>query len=285
MKRKDLVAAAAFAATLASAATAQNLETLAASREYRGEQALNVNVRFGMGTFTLVRDQGTALYRGSVVYDTRFEAVFDYSRDNQSLDIGIDSREPMRRRNLRDIKGQRIDLSISPAVPINFNFVFGAGNADLDLGGLALERAEIKTGASETTVVFSRPTVRPCQKFSVEVGAAELRIEGLGNSNCAEIDIKGAAGSLLLDFTGEWQHEGITEADVKIGLGELTLRFPSNLGVSISVKRFLASFDREGFRRDGDRYLSTNYEDARARLHIDLHAVIGDIEVEWVPGR
>ena len=284
MNSKELVAVAAFAATLAGAANAQNLETLASSREYRAEEALDVNVRFGMGTFTLTRDQGTALYRASVVYDKRFDPVLDYSSDSHSLDVGIATRESQRG-NLRNIKGQRIDLSISPAVPMNFHFAFGAGKAEIDLGGLALARADLKTGASETTVVFSRPTVQPCEYFSVEVGAAKLHIEGLGNSNCAEIDIEGAAGSLLLDFTGEWQHEGVTEANIKIGLGGLTLRFPSNLGVSMSVERFVASFDRDGFRRDGDRYVSTNYDNARAQLHLDLHTVFGDIDVEWVPGR
>lgn len=285
MNPKKMFVATALATTFASAAQAQTLETLAASRQYRGEEALEVKVRFGIGDFFLTRDEGTALYRASVVYDKRFNPVLDYTKDTRTLEIGIDSPEDVGLRNLRGIRGQRVDLSISPTVPMSLDFEFGAGNAELDLGGLALEQADVKTGASETTIVFSRPTIRPCQQLEIEMGAAQLQIEGLGNSNCSEIQVTGAAGSLVLDFTGEWQHEGVTQADVQIGLGGVTLRLPRNLGVAIEVQRFLASFDSEGFLRDGKRYVSPNYDRATTKLHLDLQAAVGDINVEWVPGR
>jgi len=274
---------AAAAALLGNGAVAQDLETAAASRQYRGERHLSVHTRFGLGDFTLNRDEGSALYRATVVYDRdRFEPVLRY--DDGELQLGIDSdRDGLR--NLKGVRGQRIDLSVSPRLPVSFEFEFGAGKADLDFGGLALDRVDVETGASETTIQFSRPTTRPCERFDVKVGAADLTVEQLGNSNCQEISVQGAAGTLVLDFTGEWQHRGITEAHLELGLGGLTLRFPANLGVSLEIERFLASVDHDGFHRQGDRYLSNNYETATSKLHIDLKAVVGDVEIEWVPGR
>jgi hypothetical protein len=283
MTIKRALGMAAFASLLGNGAQAQSLETVAASRQERGERSLSVHVTFGMGDFSMTRDQGSALYRANIVYDSeRFDPVLEYA--NGQLQLGVDS-DGDRLRNLKAIRGQRVDLSVSPRVPLSLDFEFGAGKADLDLGGLALERVEVRTGASEAAIQFSRPTTRPCERFEVEMGAAQLQVEGLGNSNCSQIDVRGAAGSLVLDFTGEWQHEGVTEANVELGLGDLMLRFPSNLGVSIEIERFLASFDADGFTKQGDRYISANYEQSASKLHIDLKAIVGDVEVEWIPGR
>ncbi len=97
------------------------------------------------------------------------------------------------------------------------------------------------------------------------------------------MQFEGAAGSFTLDFTGEWQHLGETTARIKLGVGALTLRFPSHLGVAISLDRFLATFDRSGFTKRGNFYYSSNYDAAAAKLRLDINAAFGDINVEWVP--
>jgi len=71
-------------------------------------------------------------------------------------------------------------------------------------------------------------------------------------------------------------------AKINLGLGGLSLRFPEDLGVSITLNRFLASFDRTGFEKRGSTYVSAGFDDARTRLTIDLRAIVGDVGVEWV---
>jgi hypothetical protein len=61
------------------------------------------------------------------------------------------------------------------------------------------------------------------------------------------------------------------------------MRFPSHLGVAVTLERFLATFDRSGFIKRGDVYYSSNYDEAAAKLKLDIHAVLGDINVVWVP--
>ena len=65
-------------------------------------------------------------------------------------------------------------------------------------------------------------------------------------------------------------------------MGALTLRFPDDLGVAVSLDRFLATFDRSGFTKRGDVYYSRNYDTAAAKLHLEINAAFGDINVEWV---
>ena len=270
-------------AVLAGPLTAQRMSTVAASRELRGEAELAVHVRFGLGTFSLSRDQTGALYRARLLYDQEhFRPVHEYDADSRQLEFGVKSlRENVNLKNRDDIV-QELELAVAPSVLTTLDLEFGAGRADVDLGGMSIRSAAIKTGASEAVIAFSRPTIAPCEKLEIKVGAAEFRGERLGNSNCDTIDVDAAAGKFTLDFTGEWQHSGTTNADITIGLGDLELRFPSHLGVTISLDRFLASFDDAGFVKRGDTFYSTGYDDAPAKLHIDLKAVVGDVDVVWV---
>ncbi len=88
---------------------------------------------------------------------------------------------------------------------------------------------------------------------------------------------------MTLDFTGDWTNGySIHEADIKLGLGQLTLRLPKDVGIAIEVDRFLASFDRVGLTKAGSSYLSIGYDSANTKLHITLKAVLGDIDIEWV---
>lgn len=269
---------------LGNAADAQELRTVGSSRVHRGERELEVTVRFGLGEFRLERETGNALYRANVRYvEDYFDPVHEYRASSHQLRLGIEGHDDhnVEWDDIKD-KRQRIDLAISPNVRSRLHLEFGAGRADVDLGGLALERAEISTGASESRIRFTRPTVAPCEVLDINVGAAEFEASGLGNSNCERIEFDGAAGKLALDFTGEWQHAGTTNAEINIGLGGLTLTFPSHLGVHIELNRFLASFDEDGFTRRGDGYYSANYDDARAKLDIHLKAMVGDVAVRWV---
>lgn len=273
-------AAAVLLAATARGGTAQELRTESAVRQLRGETDLQVNVRFGVGQFTLARETGGMLYRSNVVYDDRyFTPVNRYSEEDRTLEVGTRSR----RQNLDDVdlEGQQLDVRVTPDVPVAVDMEFGAGRASIDLGGLKLERAEIATGASETTVEFSRPTTYACRALAVKVGAAEFHADRLGNSNCAALDVSGAAGSLTLDFSGEWQLESMA-AVVNLGLGGLTLRFPRDLGVEIELSRFLASFDREGLVKDGNTYRSAGFDQAARHLRIELKAIVGDVSVEWI---
>ena len=278
-------------ACVVSSASAQSdrvYRTVSASRQHVGERDFTVQAQFALGHFNLTRDQSGALYRATLLYDEEFfEPEQTYDSRNRVLTVELSREEGRRSRNinLRDLRNlrQRLDLALSPSVPVRVNLEFGVVRADIDFGGMSLVRSDIKMGASEVVVRFSRPTIAPCEYLQVTMGAAEFSAEQLGNSNCAELSFEGAAGALALDFSGEWQHEGTTATRVKLGFGTLKLQFPSHLGVAISIKRFLASFDVSGFVKRGDRYYSSNYDTAAAQLDLDIDAVLGDIEVVWVP--
>ncbi len=265
-----------------AAAAGQSFRTISVARQIQGEQDLTVDVEFAAGTFELKPGQGSALYRAQIVYDEdHFTPSTRYRASSNTLRIGVSS--DGLRGFKRDVTSrQRMFLAITPAVPTELELKLGAVEADIELGGLSLIESTIRTGATETRIAFSSPNRVSCQEFELKTGAAEVLVEQLGNARCRHIEVVGGVADITLDFTGEWDASTVTTAEIKLGLGALTLRLPEHLGVELKLKRVLASFEQTGFAKRGSRYVSRNYDTAAVKLHLDVKAVLGEISVEWV---
>jgi hypothetical protein len=222
------------------------------------------------------------LYEGEIYYDEDvFEAYTDYEPERQRLFFGVQTRD--RGFNLgRHETPQRMDLKLNPHIPTRLVLGLGAVEAQVELGGMNISALDLSTGAAETNLSFSEPNRGECRSLDLHVAAAEFLAEQLANSRCEVISFEGGVGNITLDFTGDWANATTTEAEIELGLGQLTLRLPRGLGVALEVDRFLASFDRAGFRKRGDRYVSDGYETASKRLTVYIKAVLGDIDIDWV---
>ena len=266
---------------------AQSWRTLTSARQLHGESDLNVEVRYGAGRFQLAPGSSDELYRMEMRYDEdKFVPVREYDADGHSLRLGLRSREGQgmtvslgdRRRNEPP---PSLDVTLSPDVPMALDLELGAVTADVDLGGLALRRAHVETGASETHLRFSRANPIPCDELSIEAGAASFNAAGLANANCSRITFSGGVGEMTLDFGGAWRRSAT--ATIEVGIGALNLKLPRDVGVSVHLNRFLASFDAAGFQKRGSTYYSANWDAARYRLTLDVNASLGGIDVAWIP--
>ena len=279
----ELLAALAVAAVTLGAhpLQAQSMRRLASARLRTGESRLAVNVEFAAGKFVLSADSTGGLYRSEMVYDERHYAPRNhYSPETGELTIGVTSR---RHGGSSDDNGQHLDLALSPEVPTSLDLKFGAGDADVDLGGLSLTDAQLKMGASQTRVRFSAPNRVSCRQLTFQVGAVDFRADRLGNARCGRIELLGGAGDITVDFTGDWGKVAETVAEITVGVGGLTLRVPEGLGVAVEMTRFLSSFEQSGLQKRGDRYYSPNFDAATHRLRLDIKSAIGSVQLEWVP--
>src|SRR5690606_15478330 len=155
-------------------------------------------------------------------------------------------------------------------VPRGVDRGFGAADATIDLGGMRVRRAELKTGASRTSLDVTAPNAIACELLEIEVGAAKFEARRLANLNARRFTLEGGVGEAVLDFTGAWQQD--LAASIEMGLGTLRLRFPHGLGVRIAKSGLLASFDSQRLIKRGDVYYSENYESADHKLSLDLNA-------------
>jgi hypothetical protein len=258
-----------------SSASAQDWRTITSLRQYKGENALSVDVEYGAGRLSIAPGETNALYKATLRYDAHaFRPVTQYQ--DGRLRVGIEGGS-LKGRNM---KSGRLDLALGTRMPIDLNLKFGAVRADVELGGLKIRSADIQTGASETDLTVSSANSESCSKLELQVGAAEFRASGLGNLNCERVQVAGGVGDVTLDFNGAWRVDA--DVDIDMGLGSLTLRLPRGLGVQVQKSGFLASFDSQGLVKRGNVYYSENWEKASNRASFKIDAAFGSVKVVWV---
>jgi hypothetical protein len=255
---------------------AQSWRTLTSSRQASGESDVRVKVEYAAGTFSVKPGDRDLLYQMTLTYDEEhFEPVSSY-RDG-TLNLGIDGT----RKNI-DLDGDnesRLDLLLSRGIPMSLDLEFGAVKADFDLSGIPLLSLDVSTGASESRLVVDEPNPVAMDEADFEVGAASFVARGLGNLNAESISVDAGVGNVELDLTGEWKRDGRVSVDM--GLGALTLRLPTDVGIRIRRDTFLTGFKAPGMEKQGDDYYSANWESADLQLTISVDAAFGSIEVEW----
>lgn len=254
---------------------AQDWRTITTLRQFKGEEALHVDLQYGAGRLYVVPGEASSLYKATLRYDaSHFKPLTQYSDGH--LKVGIEGGS-IKGRNM---KAARLDLALGTRVPLDLELQFGAAQAEVELGGMRIREARIATGASETNLNVNAPNGEKCSLLKLEVGAASFEATGLGNLNCQTVDVDGGVGDVTLDFNGAWRVD--SDVSVDMGLGSLTLRVPRGLGVQVRKTGFLASFDSQGLVKRGNTYFSENWEKASNRISFNIDAAFGSINIEWV---
>lgn len=258
---------------------AQSWKTVTSSRLVTTEDRLDVSVSFGAGVLELRRGDEGSLYRALFRFDEESGLpVTEYRNGRLEVEMSYHDH----RRNFRNRSdAPSLDLQLGPEVAADIELDFGAGRADMDLTGIPVSRLELNTGASETVLRMRELNPEPMEEAVIAVGAADLRVSGLGNFNTAEVEVNAGLGSVVLELDGAWaQSAGMS---IEMGLGALEIRVPESLGVRIRREsRFLSSFDAERLVRTGNVYQSLNWEAADRRVEIDISAALGSIDIVWI---
>jgi hypothetical protein len=266
----------------AGAAQAQTMRPFSTFRQLRGETRLTARLEYAAGNLQIAPAAEAQLYRMDLAYDDgRYLPISDYDAQSGTVLLGL---KPAGEGGVRVVSRTQLSqvaaVGLSPRVNLAIALALGAVEADAELGGLRVTRLDVKTGASRTMIRFSRPNAVRCQQATFSAGAAEVSILGLGNSRCDEIEFEGGIGKVTLDFGGVWTSS--SRVEVKMVVGELTLRLPRNAGVRIRMDKFLSSFEPAGLVRRGEVFESRNYAGSERHLDLDLTTAVGGVNVEWV---
>jgi hypothetical protein len=272
------------ALTLAAGATsvsAQSMRTFTTFRQLHGETRLDADLDYRAGGLRIAPGRTGELYRMNASYDEdRYFPTSSYDAARGAVSLGL---RPAGEGGLRVISRRQLrqdaNVAFSPTVDLDLDLTLGAVQADIELGGLSLSELTMQAGASQAVIRFSSPNRSRCRAAEITAGAAELTVLGLGNSRCDRFELEGGMGKVTLDFGGAWTSS--TQAEIKMAVGELTLRLPRNAGVRLTLDRFLASFDPAGLVRAGNGFQSPGYQRAERRLDIQVTTAVGGVKVEW----
>lgn len=277
--RRAAAAALVALAALPQGAEAQRMRSMTSARQLSGERALAVEVQYGAGRLSVAPEASDLMYRMEMRYDEeRWRPVTEYGREGGRLRLGLAGV-----RGHEEIRSRAEDyarVSLTPSVPMDLDLEFGAGRADVELGGLSLRSLELSTGASETRLSFSRPNRVAAKAVRISAGAASVEVMSLGNARAESFQFEGGLGEATLDFTGTWTRSA--RATIHMGVGSVRLRLPRGLGVRVEKDSFLASFDAPGMVKRGNAWFSRDYEAAPHKLEIAIDAAIGSIRIDWV---
>lgn len=278
-----IAAAVTLLGALAGPASAQDWRTVSKARQNRGADILELKVNYAVGRFALHAGPDRLLYRYNARYD---EDIFKLSSnylesDGQgTLSINLDGHDGIELKSFKDYerKAGELDIEVAPTTPLALNLKLGAVEADLDLGGLRIERLVLETGASETGVSFDEPNPGVARYCTFKAGAASFEVRGLGNSGCQEVSMSGGVGALTLDFSGEWKSD--IRGSINVGLGSIEILVPPEVGVRIDRSTFLMAFDAPDFvKEDGGVWLSPNWDSADRRLNLTVSGALGGIKI------
>ncbi len=265
------------------AAIVQNSQTVTTSQKLEDTDEKRVSIEFSAGRLAIRPVDEGLLYRLKLRYKKDyFEPVTDLSGNR--LHLGVERI----RKGFRGIfnwnssgGGNEFDLELTREVPMDLHINFGAGSAELDLGGLALTGLEFNTGASKSRIKVSAPNSAQISKAQFNVGAADFQLEQLGSLNAEDIEINAGVGSLELSLDGSWQRDALISIDM--GIGSLELHVPEDLGFQLLKNSFLTSLD--GVRnlvKEGNAYYSLNWDEADRNVTVDLDGALGSVTVRLI---
>ncbi len=282
MTWRALAAAAAGGLCWAGVASAQSWRPYSTFRQLHGETKLDAQLEFAAGLLKVMPGRDAELYRMHLSYDAdRFVPLSQYAAPVSTVRLGVESagRAGLRVVSKNQLR-QKAVVELSPRADLALDLNLGAGEADVDLGGLRIASVRLETGASRASIRFSAPNRTRCRSAVFAAGAADLSVLRLGNSRCETVKVEGGVGKLTLDFGGVWTTT--QKADLSLSMGELRLRLPKRAPVRITMDRFLASFEPEGLVRRGASWVTRDFDPAQPHLDITLTCSVGAVRVEWV---
>jgi hypothetical protein len=282
--------AVALAVMDAAAAHAQTWRTMTASRQRGSADSLHVRVYFGAGTFNLAAATEPLLYDLGLRYDAgRVRPKHTYDASANLLTIGSDSAigHPfsldMKRGGLHlnapgdDRNGTDLTVGLARGIPLDLSLSLGACDATLDLSNLSVRRLVLESGASQTTVTFGTPNPVPMSSLELDIGAAGLTVNSLGNANAATVNVTAGVGGAELDLRGSWT--GTMHLVVRAAVGGITLHVPDDVGIQARVAKTLGSLDAPDLTSRNGAYYSSNWGTAPRKVVIDASATLAGLEI------
>ncbi len=113
--------------------------------------------------------------------------------------------------------------------------------------------------------------------LDVKLGAGSGHLD-LSGVPLTHLRVAGGAGKLYVDLRGDWKQS--FDGRIAAGVGTITVRLPSTVGVRVHAKGGLGSVYAPGLRREGNVYENAALGKSPVTLNLDVSSGIGTINLE-----
>lgn len=238
-----------------------------------GASEARVEIRLGAGEVQLAAGEPDLLFHG------RFRTNIAAWAPEVSWQDGLLRIEQGSAHGLRDPGAKNEwDLRFSPQVALDIDAEIGAARGEMDFTGLSVRRLFLETGASDLLLRFDAPNPVQMDDLFIQAGAANLRVDGVGNAGPERIQVEGGVGNLVLDLRGAWPRSA--RAEIETGVGAVTLLLPTDIGVRVETRGTLGNIRAdEGMAQTDNVYVNSVYGQTDRVLEISLSVGMGGVQL------
>jgi hypothetical protein len=113
-------------------------------------------------------------------------------------------------------------------------------------------------------------------RLTIEAGVGQSTLD-LADLAVTELDLKTGVGQMTLTLP----RQGQVQAHIEGGIGNATIRIPAGVAVRIALDAGLGNVEVRGnYQRQGNRYVSPDYDTAANRVDISATSGVGTIVIE-----
>jgi len=185
----------------------------------------------------------------------KWKPEITYTEENLTGYLKIKSANERDNYNYDDKDNCIWDLSMNKKVKNDLTIKMIAGKGNIDLQDCDLKRFHFSMVAGEVII-------------------------SLKNTSVPNMEFKAGAGSAVIDLSGKWNND--LNANIKGGVGELTLKLPSHTGIKLDIHGFLGGTNTPGLKKENGYYTNALYGKTKETLYIDFSGGIGNINVKLV---
>lgn len=114
-------------------------------------------------------------------------------------------------------------------------------------------------------------------ELNLEMGAGRATLT-LGELSLSRVEVKGGAGELTMDLSGDWKRD--LDVQIKGGVGRVTVRLPREVGVEVSARGGIGAVHAHGLERRGRTYVNDAFGQSDVTVRVDVKGGIGEINLE-----
>lgn len=244
------------------------------------QREIYVDLNIDAGEIRILRQESAREIRFSLFYrEDEYRAQVDYDAKRRRVRLDFEKEALIDRERLDGDAEIEIFLPVEPLLLLESRI--RAGKIEMRLGDLSFRRLFLRLWAGEVELDFDAPNRLEMDALTLNVKMGVTRVRRLGNARFRYAEINSGIGSLDLDFVGMCAPEARAEIDLDIG--HTVVRLPQEVGVRLAVRKILflsqINLPRE-FEKDGDTYLSPNFEQAKKSMLLEIRPGIGELQVE-----
>lgn len=165
------------------------------------------------------------------------------------------------------------EVELGRSMPLDLQADLGVGAAQLELGGLPLTGFGLTAGSGDATLTWATPNPQALGTLRLTAGTGMVIASQLGNANFDRLAFIGGTGDADLDLSGAWTRSAL--ADIKAGIGRVTVRTPAGVGVRLNFSGTpVSELHTVGFSEQGQNvYVNGDY--GKVPLTLTLNVAIG----------